>query len=42
MAVELAMLRVKIKNGLKKIVNRVRLVFDRVYEVYYAFKPPPP
>lgn len=34
-------LREKIKNGLQKIVNRVRLVYDRAYEIYYAVKPPP-
>jgi hypothetical protein len=32
----------KLKNGLKKIARRVRLVYDRLYEAYYAFKPPPP
>lgn len=35
-------MRKKLKNGLTKIVKRVRLVFDRVYEVYYAFKPMSP
>lgn len=34
-------MRKKIKYGLKKIVDHARLVRDRVYEIYYAVKPPP-
>lgn len=33
------MLRRKLKHTLIRVRDRAKLIFDRVYEFYYSFKP---